>query len=234
MMTKEPLLDPSLANKSEKPTGVPVSFPTGVPSSLPTAVPSASASPSAVPSAFEYVLTPLGDYDPSSYLQLAHPSLTVSSGFAYALAAEKMNRTLASRSFGLLFGGAPGSDFDFTVSIGIEEPLVGGGGGSTIKEIAAALDLVLKTATVYSETSTVEAAYQIRDAAGRTQVLPDDLSVELVVTPDASDATFRFDCMAPSSISGIGTCSATADASWFSSGSTMQVCGDLFSFNACV
>lgn len=214
------------------PTALPSSLPTHVPSSNPSIAPSSvpSTIPTALPS-FYCPLTPSGHHDPSSYLELAHPRLTASSGSVRAVDEEKMNKTVVSRQFGLLFGASPGSEFAFTVSLGEKKLLVGGGGGSTVKEPAAALKLVLKTATVYVESSIIGAAYQVEDAARRSQVVIDDISVELVVTLNTSGAYLRFDCEAPDSISGIGTCSAVMDPSWFSRDRTMQVCHDVLSIS---
>ena len=54
-----------------------------------------------------------------------------------------------------------------------------GGGGTTLPEPAATVEVVLKTPTVYHDSTVMEVAYQLRDAAGRSQVLRTGLTVSL-------------------------------------------------------
>jgi hypothetical protein len=141
-----------------------------VPSPLPSPL------PTQVPTLFTCSYTDDGDFDPTAYLALAKPEIAVSAGSAFALAAEASQGTRANavflREFGLLSGSAaPGSAFSFTATVadGVEIA-TGGAAGTTQAEAPLRVEVVLKTATLYHDDPTLEVAYQLFDAAGRTAV----------------------------------------------------------------
>ena len=182
---------------------------------------------------FQCSYTDDGDFDPSGYLALARPRVVVESGSAFALAAESSAGSGSSftRPFGLLSAGAaPGSAFAFSAMVADGGLALGspeGGdsvGGLTVADKAASATLVLKTARVYHDETTVEVAYQLFDATGRTAVLATGLVVTLGAVLDTDGSkTESLACGAPNALSGVGGCAFELDGTWFSTVSATTV-----------
>ena len=159
--------------------------------------------------------------DPLPYLSQAHPVMKVSSGSAYPLGATTVTaEAVAGREFGLLSGLPPSSSSQYSVFLG--EQLVGSVSGrkySTPDEVAS-VEPIVKTRRVYSDNSLLEVAYQVRDAAGRSQVLLTGLSVKLTLTlGDGSSVTSTCgsEAEAADADSGIGRLRDLGERSaWFS------------------
>jgi hypothetical protein len=163
-----------------------------------------------------------GEMDPRPHLALAHPELKVASGTAFPLAPTSLSAdAVAGRSFGLLSAAAPGSSVTFAAYLNGQ--MVGGAGGkrSTTPDRATTVKVVLKTPTVYHDSAVVEVAYQLRDAAGRSQVLRTGLTVKLTLTNGASVSTIT--CGSASASTGIGLCRVSVAAAWFSRSSDVIV-----------
>jgi hypothetical protein len=129
-----------------------------------------------------------------------------------------------SRQYGLLSGEPPGSDFSFTATLA-DGTTVGGDSGSagrTLQDLAARVDAVLKTATVYLDETSVAVAYQLFDASERTAVLATNLAVTMTLKHDTdSSLTDSAACGSPGAISGVGLCSLELDTEWFSTASAL-------------
>ena len=189
------------------------------PSPAPTHVPSAD-DVTFAPTEFSCPLTSEGTHDPTKYLQLARPEISVARGSAYALGTVygDEDEAIFSRDFGLLNSATPGSWTYFSVSMGGQTGLGGTGGSAyTLASEAASVDVLVKTATVYYDSRTVSIAYQLKDAAGRTSTLASGrtISLTLVSAIDSDTYTASFTCGAPSAYTGIGLCTASIDSAWF-------------------
>ena len=191
-LTPSPSQIPSRSNPSLTPTQAPiVSFqPSLVPSLLPSMAASPSASPSRPPSNVPTMLTIFpncsfnedGTMDPNPYLRKAHPELKVATGSAFVLGETSVDEdSIMSRPFGLLSSAPPLSEFSFAAYLGGN--LVGliGGEGNTVSRQAAEVSVILKTTSLYSDHATSEVAFQLSDKDGRTQVLLDGLTVQLIL-----------------------------------------------------
>jgi hypothetical protein len=180
--------------------------------------------PSQVPTVFTCTYTDDGDYDPTAYLALAKPKLTAVSatGSPLALAATDGADAYFSRRFGLLSSEPPGSAFSFTATLA-DGTTVGGDSGSagrTLQDLAARVDAVLKTATVYLDETSVAVAYQLFDAAERTAVLATNLTVTMRLQHDTNTSlSSSVVCGDPDAISGVGLCALEVVADWFSTAS---------------
>ncbi|KAK3278642.1 hypothetical protein CYMTET_13431 [Cymbomonas tetramitiformis] len=78
---------------------------------------------------------------------------------------------------------------------------------TTVAEQAASVGVVLRTTSLYHDRRTLSLEYFLRDAAGRPQVLLDDLKIEMMVRHQLTFATFRVQCLAPDAASGTASCS---------------------------
>ena len=165
--------------------------------------------------------------DPSQYLALAHPVVSASSGTAYALAPTEPGENDAGgvfeRSFGFFNAGvAPDSSFRFEADVSGNRVGGTGGTGSTIKEPASSVAIVLKTTTIFHDARTVRVAFQVHDAVGRTRVSTSGLAIVMTVEPLLSLSSQSVACGSPDATSGIGECSLTAESSFFSTGADVD------------
>ena len=119
------------------------------------------------------------------------------------------------RRFGFFNAGAPpGSSFSFESEVAGIQIATYGGGGTTIQDQASSVVMVLKTHTIYHDSTVVRAAFQVHDAVGRTRVSTSGLTVTMTV--DFGDSLESSSCGSPDIISGIGLCTLTAASSLFS------------------
>ena len=123
--------------------------------------------------------------DPSRFLQQAILSYSAT-GTSYALAQTVESKdTLGGqfeRRFGFFNAGAPpGSSFSFKSEVAGIQIATYGGGGTTIQDQASSVVMVLKTHTIYHDSTVVRAAFQVHDAVGRTRVSTSGLTVTMTV-----------------------------------------------------
>ena len=180
-----------------------------------------------MPTLFQCSYTDDGDFDPSGYLALARPRVVVESGSAFALAAESSAGSGGfSRPFGLLSGAAPGTSLTFAATVADGTSIGDASRGDLVisADRASRAEMLLKTARVYHDETTVEVAYQLFDATGRTAVMTTGLTTTLVLQVDDEVAlSASAACSAPSATSGVGLCSAEVATAWFSTGSDRSV-----------
>jgi len=201
------------------PSALPVSVPTLDPSAVPTLTPALTPTvPATAPTSFACATADDGSYDPSPYLRELRPKLVVLGGSAYPLKDISLNQDGASyqRPFGLFSAGAqPGSAFNFAATVSGVQVGAAGGGGTTLMERINSLDIVVKTPTVYPDSVTLQVAYQAHDAFGHAQVLTSGLTVSLLFETDTFKSA-TVPCGAPDGTSGVGLCTASVAADWFS------------------
>jgi len=150
-------------------TPVPTPEPSATPSPPPTLSLAPSPQPSVVPTVFECPRTAGGALDPSPYLVQASVRIRAASGVAFPLGQVESSSTSGvvaslngsfARPFGFLAaGGAPGAAFAFQASLGGGRVALASDAapaGYTIKETASRVEVVVKTSTVYFDSTSVE------------------------------------------------------------------------------
>jgi hypothetical protein len=187
---------------TKKPTG-PSPAPSTAPSSLPTSQPTSRPT--------NFVCT--------SPLRFANPEVIVASGTAYSLgsvATVPSTNGLFSRSFGGFFAAPPGSSFTFGVYLAGKQVGSSGGGGTTLQASASGgfISVLVQHSIVYYDALSASLAYLLTDAAGRVQVLPASLSVQMALVSSGNTATVT--CGNPGASTGMGYCTTTMSSAWFS------------------
>ena len=81
-------------------------------------------------------------------------------------------------------------------------------------EAVSSAKILVKTPIIYYDKTTVQVAYQLRDAAGRSQVLLTWLKVELKLSSGSESTTSP--CDVAGATTGLGLCTTTVPSSWFS------------------
>ncbi|KAK3244673.1 hypothetical protein CYMTET_45728 [Cymbomonas tetramitiformis] len=94
---------------------------------------------------------------------------------------------------------------------------------SAATEEAAAVGVVLRTAAIYYDRSTISLQYYVTDPVGRPQVKTSAMTVSMVVSSVGDSASFTASCSLPSGTTGAASCSYTGSAhlGWFSSSSSV-------------
>ena len=157
--------------------------------------------------------------DPSRYLSNAHPIISTQAGTAYALAPTEStpDEDGFERRFGFFNAGvAPGTNFKFRLDLAGNKVGNNAGIGSTVKDPASSVAIVLKTSTIYYDSRTVRVAFQVHDAVGRTRVLTSGLTLTMTMEVPSAESSQTANCDSPGATDGIGLCTLTAASSHFS------------------
>ena len=127
------------------------------------------------------------------------------------------------RSFGFFRALAPGSSGSVRgTGTGVSYSVQAG--FATERPLASEAIALVRTAVLYEGRNSLRVPYQLRDAAGNTQVLTSGLEVELTLRHEGGVLvrTVR-PCPLLSSASGIGECATLVPAEWFSVAATASV-----------
>ena len=218
MPTTRPSPSPVVLTTSPSLSHVPTSESTQDPSSKPSMVPSTSpsVSPSGTPSFSPGSLFACYALDLVCSLRLLNPDVSSSSALVMSSMRIPVRQDSGTSAWNITYD-------SFALSTGSSLSFTGAVGGRRYGSVSYSKPLrpvstirhVVSTGILYDDSPLLEVVYQLRDAAGSSSVSTDSLSIRMSMSMVGGNLISVVSCGGPDS-NGIGRCSGSVDAGWFS------------------
>ena len=160
---------------------------------------------------------------PSAVVTLSYANIFVNSGAAYGIdgtasladASNGLSTSNWTRSFGTLFGSAPGSSSTFGIGLSGRKLLASSGSATstTSKYDAHSIKIVASATSLRVESRSIKFYYQVLDQYGHPQL---NAPTATKLYFDSVAGYVESTCGSADASSGVGVCSATIASSWFS------------------